>query len=66
MLTASSAVELELIMLPKRKRHACMLASIGAAPGGSESHARLLAWLPRLRNARALRKNLSNASMSHR
>ena len=37
-------------MLPKRKRHACMLVSAGAAPGRLRESREVLAWLPRLRN----------------
>ena len=36
-------------MLPKRKRHACMLVSAGAAPRRLRESREVLAWLPRLR-----------------
>ena len=46
-------------MLPMRKRHACMLASAGAAPGWLTELCDATGWLPRLRNAHALAKKLT-------
>ena len=50
-------------MLPKRKRHACMLVSAGAAPGRLRESREVLAWLPRLQML-VQAKKLSNPSIS--